>query len=329
MMSAHETQDFSVQRTIPEDMTDEVDHSDEYAADFDPPSPFVTPSPPPSKPSSASPSPSKLRVVASPTSSKPSSSSSASRASQAPSASPPHYRKGRLSSKGSLKSSTASTPASSSPSSTSAALYRQTLAAFPLLGLSPDGASSGPVAALSAVLREAQWDPSPFVVAPLPLKALHQSTPSSPASLPPRSAWEEGQRRLPRAPNVLLRKPKSEVATRMSDVVMRTRELRRRKARPASTGAPNRRTIASAASQTASSDAAEGQANNDGGEEKEDTAGRCASKPSPKAAIDGLWLRVRGAEDSAAETKASNVNRIAAVPHPSPKRRTQVPVDLK
>ena len=83
---------------------------------------------------------------------------------------------------------------------------------------------------LAQLHREARWDPTPFTppVVPLFVTSLHK-----PASQPlldvKQSAWQlQKPRALPAAPNVLLRKPRSEVATRMSDVVMRTRQLRRR-----------------------------------------------------------------------------------------------------
>ena len=92
----------------------------------------------------------------------------------------------------------------------------------------PDSAPLSP--RLAQLHREARWDPTPFTPPVVPLFATSAHKPASQPLLDVKqSAWQlQKPRALPAAPNVLLRKPRSEVATRMSDVVMRTRQLRRR-----------------------------------------------------------------------------------------------------
>lgn len=75
--------------------------------------------------------------------------------------------------------------------------------------------------------REAGWNPAPFIAPTIPENKLHLR--AMPAVDPRQSAWTvQPPRKLPPAPNVLLHKPKSLINTRMSDTVMKTRELRRR-----------------------------------------------------------------------------------------------------
>jgi hypothetical protein len=99
------------------------------------------------------------------------------------------------------------------------------------LSLSSVSVSQHP--AMQKLTLESRWDPSPFVPQPpsLPHKQpLHAASEAEKEKKRVVSAWEqtEQRRRLPAAPCVLLRPPRSEVQTRMSDVVMRTRQLRRK-----------------------------------------------------------------------------------------------------
>ena len=248
--------------------TPEQSGGDDYTDDFDfePPSPSASPSTNVAMtvPTTAAAISSKASSVTSAPSSSPSSSPASAPSPSPSSRKGGRPSPASVSVSPSLQRRIAATRSKTTPqrSLPSSAAYNETLSSFTLLSVQEkterptaarqaasadsDSSTASSLSLSSLALSqhpalhklglESRWDPSPFVPQPpsLPHKQpLHAASRSSEADKEAKrvvSAWEETEqrRRLPPAPCVLLRPPRSEVQTRMSDVVMRTRQLRRK-----------------------------------------------------------------------------------------------------